>query len=120
METPESHQADRQGHDRSHSSPPTALNRDQDLTLSKQDRRQPLAAFYGRVVGRTPGFEELHELLARAVVVPLAVAPHDRDQVVDRFRALALAVERDREVEARLVVERIGVDLLLQFVEWAD
>jgi putative thioredoxin len=39
----------------------------------------------------------LHKLLARAVVVPLAVPTHDLDQVVDRVLAIALGVERDRK-----------------------
>src|SRR5215475_4776571 len=52
--------------------------------LREQHRRQPFAPVDGCLVGRTPGLEELDQLLARAVVVPLAVALDDLDEVVDR------------------------------------
>src|SRR5438105_13147090 len=84
------------------------------LPLREQDRRQPFAPVDRRFVGRSPGFEQLHELLARAIVVPLAIAPHDLEQMVERLLALSLRVERDREIEARLMVERSGGDLLFQ------
>src|SRR5271165_4199452 len=74
----------------------------------EQDRGQPLAAADGRLVGRTPSLEKLHELLARAVVVPFAVALDDLDEIVDRLCAASLAVQGDREIEARLMIERIG------------
>src|SRR6266850_3226669 len=64
--------------------------------LREQDRRQPLAPVEGRLVGRPPGLEQLHELLARAILVPFAIAAHDLEQVVERLLALALGVERDR------------------------
>ena len=78
------------------------------MQLRKQNRRQPLAAFDGGRVGRAPGLEELHQLLARAVVVPLAIALDDLEQLVDGLAAVALGVERDGKIEARLMVERIG------------
>src|ERR1019366_9931047 len=59
--------------------------------------------------------EELNELLAGAVIVPFAVAPDDADQLFERIEPLALAVEREREIEPRLMVERIGGYLLFQF-----
>src|SRR3954470_3919783 len=61
--------------------------------LRKQDRRQPLAAFHGGLVGDAPGFEELHELLARAVLVPLAVPLHDLEQLVGGVLPLARGVQ---------------------------
>src|SRR5215510_1032925 len=78
--------------------------------LREQHRRQPFAPVDGCLVGRTPGLEELDQLLARAVVVPLAVALDDLDEVVDRLLAAALAVQRDGEVEPGLMVARIGRD----------
>src|SRR5262252_5623273 len=83
-------------------------------SLREQHRRQPLASVDSGLVGRTPGLEELDELLARAVVVPFAVALHDFEQIVDRLLPAALAVQGDGEIEARLMVERIGRDLLLE------
>src|SRR3981189_1049976 len=47
----------------------------------EQNRRQALAPGERRLVVRPPGFEQLHELLAGAVVVPLAVTAHDVDQL---------------------------------------
>src|SRR5580700_5931563 len=82
--------------------------------LRKQNRRQPPAAFYRGFVSRAPCIEKLDKLLAGAVVIPFAIALDDADQLVERFHALALAVEREREIEARLMVERIGGDFLLQ------
>src|SRR5215831_4792268 len=76
--------------------------------LGKQNRRQSLAAVHGGLVGRTPGLEELNQLLARAVVVPFAIALDDLQQVIDGLLPLPLAVQREREIEARLMVERIG------------
>src|SRR5262249_20184288 len=48
---------------------------------------------------------------------PFAVAPHDLDQLVERSLTVALGVERQGQVEARLVVERIGGDLLLELAD---
>src|SRR5713226_9289318 len=89
-------------------------------TSREQNRRQPLAPRDRRLVGRTPGLEELDRLLARAVVVPFAVALDDLEEVVDRRLALSLAVQRHREVEARLVIERVGGDLLLELGDRPD
>ena len=72
------------------------------------------------LVGGTPRFEELDKLLARAVFVPFAVALDDFGQMVDRLLALAVGVERDGKIEPRLVVERIGRDLLLKLADRAD
>src|SRR5271169_5828731 len=85
-----------------------------DHALGEQYRRQPFAALDGGFVGRAPGIEELNELLAGAVIIPFTVALDDGDQVLERVVPLALAVEREREIEARLMIERIGGDLLLK------
>src|SRR3954471_20754225 len=86
----------------------------------KQDGRQPLAALDGSLVGRTPGFEELHQLLARAVLVPFAVALDDFQKLRGSLGALAGGIQRDREIEARLMVQRVGGDLLFEFGERAE
>src|ERR1700751_2355114 len=82
--------------------------------LREQDRRQPLASFDSRFIGATPGLKELHELLARAVVVPFAVAPDDFEQLRRRLAALAHGVERGGEMESRLMIERVRSDLLFE------
>src|ERR1043166_4884498 len=87
---------------------------------SEQDRRQPPAALDGGLVGRPPGVEQLDQLLARAVVVPFAVAAHDFQQLVERFLALSFAVERQRQIEACLMIERIARDFVLERADWAD
>jgi len=50
----------------------------------------------------------LNELLAGSVVVPFAVALDDGDQMVERILTAALAVERHRQIEAGLMVERLA------------
>src|SRR5262245_22513487 len=51
----------------------------------EKNRRQPPASVDGRLVGAAPGLEELYQLLAGAVIVPLAVAPDDFQKLVGRF-----------------------------------
>jgi hypothetical protein len=51
--------------------------------------------------------------LARAVIVPFAVAFDDRQQMFERIEPAAFAIERQRKVEARLMIERIGRDFPL-------
>src|SRR3569833_316970 len=62
---------------------------DEGANLRKQNRRQLLAAFDRRRIGEAPGLEELDELLARAVLVPLAIAADNLEQLLRRFLALA-------------------------------
>src|SRR5215203_2600156 len=80
----------------------------------EQHRGQPPPPEKRHLIGRPPRLEELDELLAGAVVVPIAVAPHDLDELVDRLLALAASVEREREIEAGLMVERIRLDSALK------
>src|ERR1700722_19388848 len=80
----------------------------------EQDRGQSPASVHGVLVGRPPGLEELHQLFAGTVVVPFAVAAHDLHQLIERFLTPVVAVERERKIEPRLVVERIIGDLLLE------
>ena len=71
-------------------------------------------------VGCAPGLEKLHELLAGAIVIPFAVTLDDLHQVLDRVFALAIRVERDGEIEARLMIERIGKNFLFQVCHRSD
>src|ERR1700722_4520045 len=63
-------------------------------SLGEQNRGEALAALDRGFVGWPPCIEKLDELLAGAVVVPLAVAFDDADQVLECLQPLALAVER--------------------------
>ena len=40
--------------------------------------------------------------------------------MLERVGALALAIERQRQIEARLMIERVGGDLLFQLRKRAD
>ena len=82
--------------------------------------RQPLSSIHGRFIGAAPRLEELHQLLARAVLVPFAVALDDFEQLVGRFGAIALRVQRGRQIESRLMIERVCGDFLFQFGDRAD
>ena len=82
--------------------------------LREQHRGKFPAAGDGGLVRRAPGIEQLHELLARAVVVPFAVALDDRDQVVGCRVAIALGILGEREIETGLMIGRICGDLGLQ------
>src|ERR1700722_8043870 len=88
--------------------------------LRKQDRRQPLASLDGGFIGRAPGLEQLHQLLARAVLVPFAVALDDFEQLLRRLGALAASVERRRQIESGLMIERVCGDFLFQLRHRAD
>src|SRR4051794_17817134 len=82
--------------------------------LRKQDGRQPLSSFNRGLVRGAPRLEELHQLLSRAVLIPFAVALDDLEQLLGCLGALAAGVERGREVEPCLVVERVRGDFLFQ------
>src|SRR5512138_2203659 len=69
--------------------------------LRKQNRRQPLASLDGGFVCAAPCLEKLHELLARAIIVPFAIAPDDFEQLVGRFGTCTLRVQRGRQIEPR-------------------
>src|SRR5215216_1368564 len=86
----------------------------------EQHRRQPPPPEHRHVVGRPPGLEELDELLARCLVVPGALAPDDVDQRIDRLLAAAAGVERQREVEAGLMVERVRLKPALELAGVAE
>src|SRR5262249_875241 len=92
----------------------------QPRALRKQNRRQPLTAIDGGLVGRAPGLEELDQLLARPVVIQFAIALDDLEQVIDGLLAAPLGIQRDREIEAGLMVERVRRDLLLGLSDRSD
>src|SRR5256885_7023815 len=91
-----------------------------EYALREQNRRQPLSSLDGRFVRAAPRLEELHQLLARAVIVPLAVAPDNLQQLVGRLRALPQRVERGCQVKSRLMVKRVCGDLLFEVGHRAD
>src|ERR687894_1252162 len=80
----------------------------------KQDRGKLAPSREGHFVHGTPGLEELNELLACAVLVPIAVLADDFKEVVDGFFAPSPGVERDGQIEARLMVEGIGLHPALE------
>src|SRR5918993_3695653 len=80
----------------------------------KQDRGELPPSREGHLVHGTPGLEELNELLACAVIVPIAVAANDFKEVIGGFFAPVAGVEGDRQIEARLMVEGIGLDRALE------
>src|SRR5215210_9489295 len=86
----------------------------------EQHRRQPPPPEHRHVVRRSPGLEELDELLARRLVVPGALAPDDVDQRIDRLLAATAGVERKGEVEAGLVVERVRLEPALELAGVAE
>src|ERR1700742_773221 len=94
--------------------------RNETRNLREQDGRQPLAAFNGGFIRPAPGLEELHELLARAVIVPFAIAPDDLEQLAGGLAALAAGIQRGRQVESGLMVDRICGDFLFQLGDRAE
>ena len=74
------------------------------------------------VAGSTdpPDVEKLQQLLARAVVVPGAVAFDGVDELSGRLLAPGLGVEGDGEIETRLMIAGIGRGLALQLGYVAD
>src|SRR5208337_2985895 len=90
------------------------------LPPSEPDRRQLPPRGDRRRVHQTPSLEQLQQLLARRLVVPRSVPPDDLDELVGRALAIALGRQREGEIEARLVVVRIGRNRLLERREVAD
>src|SRR6195952_2996095 len=88
--------------------------------LRKQNRRQPLAPVDSGLVVRAPRFKELHQLLAGPVIIPLAVALDDFQELLGGLAAVSGGVERGCEIGTRLMVERIRGDFLFQLGDRAD
>src|SRR5579863_5597518 len=64
----------------------------------EHQRREPAPRALRQGVGRAHRLEELDELLARRLLVPLAVALEEGEHLVDRGLALAAAEERRRQL----------------------
>src|SRR6516165_6584407 len=73
----------------------------------KHLRGEPPSAAQSQRIGWPHGLEEFDELLARSLLVPLAIALEQGQQLVDCGLPLAAAKECGGELEARLVI--IGV-----------
>jgi len=85
--------------------------------LGEEDRGETAARRQGQRVRRPHRLEELDELLARRLLVPLAIALDDVEQLVDRLLALTDGEEGGGEVEARLVILGVGGEAGAQLVE---
>src|SRR5918994_5976558 len=86
----------------------------------KQDRGELPPSCDRVLVRRTPGLEELNELLARAVLVPTAVAAYNFKKLVHGFLALAAGVETERQIESGLMIDRIRLEAALEFRQVAE
>src|ERR1700754_4147586 len=74
----------------------------------EEHRGQPAPSSKRRLVHRTPGLEELEKLLAGAFFVPITVAAHDFKEMVRSRLTIAARIEEQSEVEAGLMIGRIG------------
>src|SRR6202047_5425838 len=88
--------------------------------LGEQCGRQPLASFDSGFIGRAPCVEKLHELLARSVIVPFAIAFHDCEQMFERVKPAAFGGERKRKTDPPLVAARLGGALLFKPADRSD
>src|SRR6266851_4453417 len=82
--------------------------------LREQERRQATARRQGQRLGRPHRLEELDELLARRLLVPLAVALDEVEQLVDRRLALADGAAREASGGVdilRLLLQDLAVDI---------
>lgn len=87
----------------------------QEYTFSGTGRTTVCAlAISGRRLLRPPGLEELQELLAGSVLVPLAVPANDLDEMVDGGLLVA-GGKRNGKVETRLMIRRVVLDPRLEF-----
>src|SRR5208283_4447136 len=82
----------------------------------EEQRRQLPARRHGRLVSRPPCLEELHQLLAGAIVVPTTVAPNNVKKLGCGFVTQPLRVEGQGEIEARLGVFGISQRAAPQFL----
>src|SRR6266542_2874261 len=73
----------------------------------EHQRRQPPPRADGQRIGRTHGLEEFDQLAPRRLLVPVAVALEQRQQLVDRRLPLARAEQRGGQFETGLVVVRV-------------
>src|SRR5215831_13746172 len=75
--------------------------------LREQQRGEAPPCRERQRIGRPHRLEELDELLAPRLLVPIAVALDELQKLVDRLLALARGEKRRREFRSRLVVPRI-------------
>src|SRR5690606_34165 len=68
---------------------------------------------------RSPGVKELDELLTRSLVVPVAIAAVDLQQMIHCTRLVATSREGKREIKPGLVIVRIGADFGLELSDIA-
>src|SRR5712691_11798950 len=73
----------------------------------EHQRRQPAPGAQGQWVGRAHDLEEFDELASRRLLVPVAVALEEGQELVDRGLTLAGAKERGRQLEPRFVIVRV-------------
>src|SRR5206468_11485081 len=70
----------------------------------EHQRREPPSRIQGQRIGRPHGLEKLDELFARGLLVPLAIALEQGQQLIDRRLAFAAAEQPGGELEPRLVI----------------
>src|SRR6266404_9616990 len=87
--------------------------------LREEDRRQPPPRRQRQRIGRPHRLEELDELLARRLLVPLACPLDDLQELVDRRLALAGGEQRGGEVKTGLMVVGIRRQPRAQFADRA-
>src|SRR3954467_5622815 len=80
----------------------------------EHQRRQPPPRRQGQRIGRPHSLEEFDQLLARRLLVPVAIALEQGQELVDGRLALAGAEQGGRQLKARLVVVRVLLQALLQ------
>jgi hypothetical protein len=84
------------------------------VTSGEQHRGEATSPGERRLIGRPPSLEERHELLAGLLLAPTTVAGDDFKEVVGGGLAIAARVLDEGQIEAGLVVLRIGRDARLQ------
>ena len=80
----------------------------------EQDRRQSHTRLRGQRVPLSEDLEQLQQALPGGGIVPLTVASHAFEQLVDGFLPGIVGQQRVREIDARLMIIRIRLDLGLQ------
>src|SRR6266851_2115028 len=81
--------------------------------------RQPAPGAQGQRVGRAHDLEEFDELAPRCLLIPVAVALEQGQQLVDRRLALAGAKQRGRQLDPRFVIVRVLLEPGAQLAERA-
>ncbi len=90
------------------------------LRSGKQKRRQLAPCAERRGIGIAPRLEELEQLLARTVIVPLAAGLHDEKQLIGRIFTPPLRVTHLRKIEPGLIIIGISLNSLFEFNRITD